>query len=117
MASVGEANAMDRWSSTLAEIDHQRTELARVADILRDYVMTATSADGLLTVTVNARGVLVGLDIDPRAVRRMSSDELALLIPALVAEAVSGFDEQRAHIQQRLAQTPGHPDLAPTPGR
>ncbi len=47
----------------------------------------ASSADGLVTVTVGARGNVVGLTISPRAFRRLSPTELAEMIVATAEQA------------------------------
>lgn len=56
--------------------------------------VTETSSDGLVTVTVGARGELVQLDIDPRVFRRPDARELADTITDTVhAAAAKAQDE------------------------
>jgi DNA-binding protein YbaB len=63
------------------------TTLERVAEIAE----TAVSADGYVEVTVDARGAVVGLALDPRVYREPDADALAATILATAetaAEAV-----------------------------
>jgi DNA-binding protein YbaB len=55
----------------------------------RRVQVTETSDDGLVTVTVGARGELVQLDIDPRVYRRPDSRQLADTIVATVQRAAA----------------------------
>ena len=55
---------------------------------------TQTSKDGLVTVTVGARGELVQLDIDPRVYRRPDSRQLADTIVETVQKAAAQAQER-----------------------
>lgn len=56
---------------------------------------TAVSADGYVEVTVDARGAVVGLALDPRVYREPDADALAATIVATAAEAA---DAVREHV-------------------
>jgi DNA-binding protein YbaB len=60
----------------------------------RRVQVTETSDDGLVTVTVGARGELVQLDIDPRVYRRPDSRQLADTIVATVRRAAAQAQER-----------------------
>lgn len=66
-------------------------DLARQA---REVTGSATSSDGLITATVDARGQLLQLDIDPRIYRRPDSRELADTIVDTVKTAADHAQEQ-----------------------
>lgn len=66
-------------------------DLARQA---RGVTGSATSSDGLITATVDARGQLVQLDIDPRIYRRPDSRELADSIVETIKVAAGDAQEQ-----------------------
>ncbi|GAA4329896.1 YbaB/EbfC family nucleoid-associated protein [Klenkia terrae] len=69
----------------------QGPELARQA---RAVQVTETSPDGLVSVTVGARGDLVRLDLDPRIYRRPDSRTLADTITETVHRATAAAQEQ-----------------------
>ncbi len=69
----------------------QGPELARQA---RAVQVTETSPDGLVSVTVGARGDLVRLDLDPRIYRRPDSRALADTITETVHRATAAAQEQ-----------------------
>jgi len=56
--------------------------------------VTETSPNGLVTVTVGARGELVRLDIDPRVFRRPDSRELADTITETVHRAAAAAQQR-----------------------
>lgn len=60
----------------------------------REVTGSATSSDGLITATVDARGQLVQLDIDPRIYRRPDSRELADSIVETIKAAADDAQEQ-----------------------
>lgn len=55
---------------------------------------SATSPDGLITATVDSRGSLIELELDPRIYRRPNSVELAELIVATTRAASDAVAEQ-----------------------
>ena len=71
---------------------------------------TATSDDGLVTVTVGPRGQVVRLELDPRIYRRPDSRRLAATITATIdaatARAMSAVTElTRPYIPAEVFQT------------
>ncbi|TMR14397.1 YbaB/EbfC family nucleoid-associated protein [Nonomuraea turkmeniaca] len=64
----------------------------------RAVQITEKSRDGLVTVTVGARGELVGLDLDPRIYRRTDARWLADTITDTVRRAAARARERIAEI-------------------
>lgn len=77
----------DVWARMHAELERQHAELDRIRAVLAGLTAEAASAEGDVSVTVNARGLLVGLTIDPSALRDRDATSLAEVITALVAAA------------------------------
>lgn len=102
----------DRWSAMLDELERQRAELTRVGDAVARVTAHATSADKLVSVTVDARGLLVDLSIDPRALRRYRAEQLSGQITTLVAEADQRLHDQRNQILSAAVQpSPDYVDI------
>ena len=102
----------DRWSDMLEELSRQRTELARVGDALSGLTAHAVSADRLVSVTVDARGLLVDLTIDPRAMRRHRAEQLSAQITELVTDADRQLHGQRNQILAAAVQpSPDYVDV------
>lgn len=66
-------------------------ELAMQARKLRQ---SASSGDGLVTVTVDSKGALVELKLDPRIYRQPDSTELAATIMSTIKLAASAVQEK-----------------------
>lgn len=102
----------DRWSAMLDELERQRAELSRVSDAVARVTAHATSADKLVSVTVDARGLLVDLSIDPRAMRRYRAEQLSAQITTLVSEADQRLHDQRNQILSAAVQpSPGYAEI------
>ncbi|MEE3850697.1 YbaB/EbfC family nucleoid-associated protein [Gordonia sp. LSe1-13] len=102
----------DRWSVMLDELARQRAELSRVGDAISGLTARATSTDRLVSVTVDARGLLVDLTIDPRAMRRYRAEQLSAQVTTLVAEADQRLHDQRNQILSAAVQpSPDYTDL------
>lgn len=69
-------------------------EAPAIQENARRIQVTETSPDGLISVTVGARGELVRLDIDPRVYRRPDSRELADTIVETIHAASEKAKEQ-----------------------
>ncbi|MXP22498.1 YbaB/EbfC family DNA-binding protein [Gordonia sp. HNM0687] len=96
----------------LDELDRQRAELTRVGEAVARVTAHATSADKLVSVTVDARGLLVDLSIDPRAMRRYRAEQLSAQITTLVAEADQRLHHQRNQILSAAVQpSPDYADI------
>ena len=78
---------LDCWARMHAELDRQHAELDRIRAVLAGLTAEAASAEGDVSVTVNARGLLVDLTIDPEALRTRDAGTLAKLITSLVSAA------------------------------
>ncbi|MEP9391597.1 YbaB/EbfC family nucleoid-associated protein [Gordonia sp. VNK1] len=97
----------------LEKLDRQRTDLARAAEQLATLTARAVSTDRLIEVTVDARGLLVDLQIEPAALRRHRAPVLAELITDLVAAADQQLRHQREHLLAAVAETaPGYADVS-----
>ncbi|UZF58488.1 YbaB/EbfC family nucleoid-associated protein [Gordonia polyisoprenivorans] len=104
-----------RWADMLDEVERQRGEVRRVADAVAGLTATATSPDRAVSVTVDARGVLVGLDITASAMRRYRGEQLAQLIVGLVADADGMLRTQRAQLLTAATTvTPALTDIEPS---
>lgn len=75
----------------LEKLVKEGPEVARKAAALE---ATASSSDGLVTATVNARGALIKLELDPRIYRRPDSSELAEKIVETTAAAAAEVGER-----------------------
>ncbi|MGC5245474.1 YbaB/EbfC family nucleoid-associated protein [Gordonia sp. DT219] len=104
-----------RWADMLDEVDRQRAEIRRTADALAGLTARATSADRSVTVTVNARGMLVGLEMAPVAMRRYRSEQLSEMITGLVAAADRSLRDRREVLLSAAAGAePGLADVEVT---
>ncbi|MCG5219420.1 YbaB/EbfC family nucleoid-associated protein [Streptosporangium sp. KLBMP 9127] len=83
---------------------HERMAAEGLAlhDKARAVQVTEQSADGLVTVTVGARGDLIGLDIDPRVYRRPDTRVLADTILQTVRAAEAKAQDQVVEIFEPL---------------
>ena len=68
----------------------------------REVQITEKSSDGLVSVTVNANGRLVRLDLDPRIYRRPDSRELADTIVDTIERASEAVQERVLDIFEPL---------------
>lgn len=89
--AAGLAAFADSLRSTFTKMTEQAPALHEKA---RTVQVTETSPDGLVTVTVGARGELVQLDIDPRVYRRPDSRQLADTIVETVQKAAARSQER-----------------------
>lgn len=101
------------WDAVLDEVDEQRDRLRAVERELRDATVEATSTDRLVAVVTNARGLLIDLRIDSRALRRYRADQLSGLICELVAQADGELAGRRNQITSAIVEGlgPGFRDL------
>ena len=96
----------------LDELSHQTAELSRVSDAVAQLTARATSRDRLVAVTLNARGVLVDLHIEPLALRRYRADELSAQVTSLVADADKSLQEKRNELLSAAVQlSPDYSDV------
>ncbi|MFD1536960.1 YbaB/EbfC family nucleoid-associated protein [Nonomuraea guangzhouensis] len=71
-----------------------QNESRALHDRARAVRVTGRSPDGLVTVTVGARGDLVRLDLDPRVFRRPDSGALAAVITETLHRAAAQAQEE-----------------------
>lgn len=81
-----------------SELARQRAEFERIAQVAARVSADAGSRDQLVSVQINARGLLTGLQIEPAALRRYRADQLAAEIVALIDAA----DRKVAAVRNRL---------------
>lgn len=107
-AESGRSGEMNRaWDAVLTEVDEQRSRLRAVGEDLRTATVEATSTDRLVGVTINARGMLTGLHIEPLALRRYRADQLSALICDLVERADGELAYRRNQLVAAIVQDPG----------
>jgi DNA-binding protein YbaB len=92
---TGEMRA--RMESLLGEYERLQGKLSAARAEMREITGQAHAADGSVTVRVNAQGVLTGLELDPKAYRRLSPSQLA-------AEILRLADEARADVTRRMSE-------------
>jgi DNA-binding protein YbaB len=91
-------------TAAMRESERRTEEIERIWQNLADLRETAESPDGYVEVTVDARGRLCGLRLDPR-IYRVDTATLATAITTAVAEA-AGYAEQRvARLMRPLLPT------------
>jgi len=93
----------DSYSVMLTELERQRTELDRARSSLAELTSRAVSADRLVSVTVNARGLPVDISIEPIALRRYRADALSTLLTDLAGQADEALRTRRAAILEAAA--------------
>lgn len=81
----------DSLESTFERLQEQAPAIHEKAKAVQ---VTRKSRDGLVSVTVGARGELVRLDIDPRIYRRPDSRALADAITSTIHEATQAAQDQ-----------------------
>ncbi|HMS76864.1 YbaB/EbfC family nucleoid-associated protein [Gordonia sp. (in: high G+C Gram-positive bacteria)] len=106
----------DVWARMHAELERQHAELDRIRAVLAGLTAEATSPTGDVAVTVNARGLLVGLTIAPSALRDRDATTLAGLITSLVAAADEKLRATRDQVSMSIVDgpevtSPGYDDI------
>ena len=108
----------DRWTDMLEELARERAELDRVSHAAARLTARATSTDRLITVTVNARGLLIDLAIEPLALRRYRADQLSSAITELVDDADRRIRDKRNELLTAAVQeTTDYSDVHAVPER
>lgn len=87
------------WREHIDELtERYRTLRSGVADAQRrmaELTATARDADGRISVTVDERGRLTSVQLDPAAARSLPADELGALIVAASRAAAAQIDARR----------------------
>jgi DNA-binding protein YbaB len=76
-----------RLEELLGDYEQLRRGVAAARERMRTMRGTAASTDRTIAVTVDSRGRLTGLELDPRAYRRFSPSQLAAEIMRLATQA------------------------------
>jgi DNA-binding protein YbaB len=95
--------------------DHVRLAEAvrEVRDGIDEVQATAYSEDGLVTATVDGRGALVDLDLDPRVYRDQDSRALAETITETIRAAAADATREAARFAARLMPGVDPEDIDP----
>lgn len=96
------------YYDVLEQAAEQARQLREFQDALDEVEGKAESDDGLVSVTVGARGELTALDLDPRIYRRPDSTALAESIVDTIAKARKDADEKGVAVADRIV--PGFHD-------
>jgi DNA-binding protein YbaB len=94
----GNRALLARLEQLLGQYDKVRAQVADAQTRSLAVTGTAASADGGVRVTVDRRGALTGLEIDPRSYRKSSPTELADTILELSARAALDAGRQTAEV-------------------
>jgi DNA-binding protein YbaB len=119
MAPTADRNVNHELRARFAEVQGQyermRDGLADLQRQLGQLEVTVTSNDELVTATVNARGQLIRLKLDPRAFRDSDLDRLAESITATTRTAMTEASERTATLMSSIMPaTSGAPNFART---
>ncbi len=97
-----------------AGLDRQAAALRSAQEQVSEVTGRARSADGLVTVTVNASGVLTDVQFAPSAFDRSTTDKLARSVVA-VAQQAAALAQQKvdAALAPVRGDLPDLPDLFP----
>lgn len=127
MPAKSEANRalLARVEELLGTYQRLRTGVADARARASKLTGTAASPDGGVRVTVDQRGVLIGLEIDARTYRKSSPTELSETVLELNAEAVAKVRRELAQLMRPLLPrgvrvediVDGTADLSTLPGR
>lgn len=100
--SQADRHVNDALRARFAEVQEQyvrmRDGLSGLQQQLGELEVSATSRDELITATVNARGHLVRLTIDPRAFREGDPERLAESITATTRQAATEAADRAAAV-------------------
>ncbi|MEO3806410.1 YbaB/EbfC family nucleoid-associated protein [Nonomuraea sp. B1E8] len=69
------------------EVNQETEQLKQMQERMRLLSATATSKDGMVTVTVGPRGEVRTIDLDPRVYRKLSPSELSASIVEQIGKA------------------------------
>jgi DNA-binding protein YbaB len=109
MAEYADRDANRGLKARFAEIqgsyERVRDGLAEFQQRLAALQVTATSAEDLVSATVDARGQLVRLGLHPRVLRARNHEELEQLILSTVRRATAQATDQVADLMAELSPT------------
>lgn len=97
-------------NSLLAGLNRQSAALQKAQVQAAEVTGSATSADGLVTVTVNAVGIVTDVQLAPSAFDRSTPDKLARSVVTVTQQAANAAQRQ---VEDALAPARGElPDLS-----
>jgi DNA-binding protein YbaB len=88
------------------EVNQQTEQLGKMHQKARELSATATSKDGMVTVTVGPRGEVRTIEFDPRVYRKLSPSALSTVIVEQIGRATSQVSGE-----MRELMAPFVPDL------
>lgn len=101
-------------SRIFGSVDDTLEQIALIQQLIADISADATSADGLIKISVNASGVIVATRILPQALRTMEASDLASAITETTQRAAAAAAQQVDELSRRLApydaSSPDHLD-------
>lgn len=106
---VRNAAMREQVNSLLAGLNRQSAALQKAQVQAAEVTGRATSADGLVTVTVNAVGIVTDVQLAPSAFDRSTPDKLACSVVTVTQQAANAAQRQ---VEDALAPARGElPDL------
>jgi len=101
-----------RLEELLGDYEQLRRGVAAAREQMRTMQGAAATTDGTIRVTVDSRGRLTGLELEPRAYRRFSPSRLAAEIVRLAGTACDQVTGQLAEVMAPfLPDGISYPDL------
>lgn len=101
-------------NSLLAGLDRQTAALHSAQAQVAEMTSQATSADGLVAVTVNAAGIVTDVKFTPSAFDRSTPDKLARSVVAVIQQAAADAQQKvEAVLAPVRGDLPDLPDVFP----
>jgi DNA-binding protein YbaB len=101
-------------NSLLAGLDRQTAALHSAQAQVAEVTSQATSADRLVTVTVNAAGIVTGVQFAQSAFDRSTPDKLARSVLAVIQQTAANAQQQVEAVLARVrGDLPDLPDVFP----
>lgn len=88
----------------LKEAQKIQAEIAKLQEEIVKMEFESTSGGGAVKAVVNGSGQLIGLKIDPEALKEITAEELEDMILAAVNEAA---EKARSYMEARMAELTG----------
>lgn len=108
------AAMQEQVSSLLAGLNRQTAALRSAQVQVAGVTSRATSADGLVTVTVNSAGIVTDVQLAPSVFDRSTPDKLARSVVAVAQQAAAGAKQRvDAALAPVRGDLPDLPDVFP----
>jgi DNA-binding YbaB/EbfC family protein len=101
---------MKNLSQMLKQAQEMQSKMAEMQTALADLEIVGQSGGGFVTVTVNGKGELKRVKIDPKLA---DPNEIAVLEDLIVAAARDAKDKADAAVQEQMAKLTGGLQLPP----